>query len=46
MTEELDPANLELFQVPMDAMTPDPVNGTVELVVEFHATPACPAATR
>ena len=39
MTEALDPANLNQFQVPTDAMPPDPVNGTVELVVEFEAHP-------
>jgi mannose/cellobiose epimerase-like protein (N-acyl-D-glucosamine 2-epimerase family) len=39
MTEDLDPANLADFQVPTDAMPPDPTNGTVELVVEFHAHP-------
>jgi mannose/cellobiose epimerase-like protein (N-acyl-D-glucosamine 2-epimerase family) len=37
MTEELDPANLAEYQIPTDAMSPDPVNGTVELVVEFQA---------
>ena len=39
MTEALDPANLNQFQVPTDAMPPDPVNGTVELVVEFEPHP-------
>jgi hypothetical protein len=39
MTESLDPANLAEFQVPTDAMPPDPTDGTVELVVEFHASP-------
>ncbi|MGA7454871.1 MAG: AGE family epimerase/isomerase [Rhodoplanes sp.] len=36
---DLDPANLDDYQIPTDAIPPDPVNGTVELVVEFHATP-------
>ena len=39
VTEDLDPANLAEYQIPTDAMTPDPTSGTVELVVEFHATP-------
>ena len=39
VTQDLDPANLAEYQIPTDAMTPDPTNGTVELVVEFHATP-------
>jgi hypothetical protein len=39
MTEELDPANLAEYQIPTDAMPPDPVDGTVELVIEFHANP-------
>jgi mannose/cellobiose epimerase-like protein (N-acyl-D-glucosamine 2-epimerase family) len=37
--DDLDPANLDDYQIPTDAMQPDPVNGTVELVVEFQATP-------
>ncbi len=40
VTEDLDPANLAEYQIPTDAMTPDPVSGAVELVVEFHASPA------
>jgi hypothetical protein len=44
MTEELDPANLAEYQIPTDAMPPDPVDGTVELVVEFQANPVQPAA--
>jgi mannose/cellobiose epimerase-like protein (N-acyl-D-glucosamine 2-epimerase family) len=40
MTEQLDPANLAEFQIPTDGMVPDPVDGTVELVVEFQATAA------
>jgi mannose/cellobiose epimerase-like protein (N-acyl-D-glucosamine 2-epimerase family) len=39
VTQDLDPANLAEYQIPTDAMTPDPTNGTVELVVEFHANP-------
>jgi hypothetical protein len=39
MTEDLDPANLAEFQIPMDAMPPDPTNGSIELVVEFQANP-------
>ena len=39
MTENLDPANLAEYQVPMDEMAPDPTNGTIELVVEFQTTP-------
>jgi len=39
VTEDLDPANLADYQIPTDAMTPDPTSGAVELVVEFHATP-------
>jgi mannose/cellobiose epimerase-like protein (N-acyl-D-glucosamine 2-epimerase family) len=39
VTEKLDPANLAEYQIPTDGMTPDPTNGAVELVVEFHATP-------
>lgn len=39
VTDSLDPANLAVYQIPTDAMPPDPTNGTVELVVEFHATP-------
>lgn len=44
VTEDLDPANLAEFQIPTEAMLPDPTNGTVELVVEFQATPAHPPA--
>jgi mannose/cellobiose epimerase-like protein (N-acyl-D-glucosamine 2-epimerase family) len=40
VTEALDPANLAEYQVPTNAMTADPINGTVELVVEFLASPA------
>ena len=40
MTEDLDPANLAEFQIPMDAMPPDPTNGSIELVVEFQANPS------
>jgi mannose/cellobiose epimerase-like protein (N-acyl-D-glucosamine 2-epimerase family) len=40
VTDDLDRANLALFQVETAKMTPDPVNGTVELVVEFAARPA------
>jgi hypothetical protein len=39
MTERLDPADLAQYQIPTDAMPPDPVDATVELVVEFQATP-------
>ncbi len=39
MTEELDPANLAKYQIPTDAIPPDPVNETVELIVEFQANP-------
>ena len=39
VTDSLDPANLAEYQIPTDDMPPDPTNGTVELVVEFHATP-------
>lgn len=39
MTEDLDPANLAEFQIPTDAMPPDPSSGAVELVVEFRANP-------
>lgn len=39
VTDDLDPANLEDYQIPTNTMTPDPTNGTVELVVEFLATP-------
>ncbi len=39
MTEDLDPANLVEYQIPTDAMTPDPASGAVELVVEFRANP-------
>ena len=39
VTEDLDPANLAAYQVPTDEMAPDPTNGTIELVVEFQATP-------
>jgi mannose/cellobiose epimerase-like protein (N-acyl-D-glucosamine 2-epimerase family) len=39
MTKDLDPANLAEYQIPTDAMPPDPTNGTVELVVEFQASP-------
>jgi len=39
VTDSLDPANLAVYQIPTDDMPPDPINGTVELVVEFHATP-------
>jgi len=39
MTEKLDPANLAEYQVPTEAMAPDPTNGTVELVVEFRTNP-------
>lgn len=37
MTEDLDPANLADYQIPTDAMPPDPTDGAVELVVEFRA---------
>jgi hypothetical protein len=37
--EDLDPANVADYQIPTDAMPPDPINGMVELVVEFQATP-------
>jgi hypothetical protein len=37
VTEKLDPANLAEYQVPTNDMSPDPTNGTVELVVEFRA---------
>lgn len=40
VTNELDPANVSEYQIPTDAMPADPVNGTVELVVEFQAYPA------
>jgi len=40
VTSELDPANLALFQIPTDGMPLDPVDGTIELVVEFHAVPS------
>ena len=39
VTEDLDPANLVDYQIPTDGMVPDPRDGTVELVVEFQATP-------
>jgi mannose/cellobiose epimerase-like protein (N-acyl-D-glucosamine 2-epimerase family) len=39
VTNDLDPANLAEFQIPTDDLPPDPASGTVELVVEFHATP-------
>ncbi len=39
MTEDLDPANLVEYQIPTDAMSPDPASGAVELVVEFRANP-------
>lgn len=39
VTDALDPANLAEYQVPTNAMTPDPTNGTVELVVVFVASP-------
>ena len=38
MTEELA-ANLAEYQIPTDAIPPDPVNETVELIVEFQANP-------
>jgi mannose/cellobiose epimerase-like protein (N-acyl-D-glucosamine 2-epimerase family) len=44
VTEKLDQANLADYQVPTDEMTPDPTNGTVELVVEFRANPVPAAA--
>lgn len=44
MTDELDPANLAQYQVPTDTMPSDPLNRTVELVVEFQANPVQPAA--
>ena len=40
MTGQLDPANLAEYQIPTDAMPPDPEHGTVELVVEFERNPA------
>jgi hypothetical protein len=39
VTEDLDPANLAQYQIPTDSLPPDPVHGTVELVVEFQANP-------
>jgi mannose/cellobiose epimerase-like protein (N-acyl-D-glucosamine 2-epimerase family) len=39
VTDDLEKANLAQFQVETSEMTPDPVNGTVELVVEFAALP-------
>jgi mannose/cellobiose epimerase-like protein (N-acyl-D-glucosamine 2-epimerase family) len=39
VTNDLDPANLAEFQISTDDLPPDPASGTVELVVEFHATP-------
>jgi mannose/cellobiose epimerase-like protein (N-acyl-D-glucosamine 2-epimerase family) len=39
MSDQLDPADLAEYQVPTDAMPPDPEHGTVELVVEFQRNP-------
>jgi mannose/cellobiose epimerase-like protein (N-acyl-D-glucosamine 2-epimerase family) len=39
VTESLDPANLAEYQIPTDVIASDPTNGTVEFVIEFHATP-------
>ena len=39
MTEELDPANLAEYQIPTDGMPPNPVDATIELVVEFQTNP-------
>ncbi len=38
VTDSLDPANLVEYQIPTDAIAPDPTNGTIELVVAFLAT--------
>ena len=45
VTEDLDPANVADYQIPTEAMPPDPINGTVELVVEFQATPVNTGST-
>jgi len=39
VTEELDPANLAEYQIPTDGMPPNPVDATIELVVEFQTNP-------
>ncbi|HYN38104.1 MAG TPA: hypothetical protein VES39_02515, partial [Rhodospirillales bacterium] len=39
MTDSLDPANVAEYQIPTAGMVPDPRDGSVELVVEFQATP-------
>ena len=36
VTDSLDPANLAEYQIPTDAMSPDPTNGTVELLSLIH----------
>lgn len=42
VTDSLDPANLAEYQLPTQDMVPDPKKGTVEIVVEFEASPAQP----
>jgi mannose/cellobiose epimerase-like protein (N-acyl-D-glucosamine 2-epimerase family) len=39
VTDKLDPAKLDDYQIPTNGMPPDPKDGTVELVIEFRATP-------
>lgn len=42
VTDSLDPASLAEFQIGTADMIPDPTDGTVEIVVEFLATPLAP----